>query len=109
MGADRDAAWREQQEILARRRNKQSNQEYFQNVQKRREDAYKNFKSKRIQYEKGKDNLEQWKKLNPDMYKAKKEYDEPDKSIPIPLISFGMPKYDNGERFDLRLPYVDNG
>ena len=27
----------------------------------------------------------------------------------IPLIPIGMPEYDGGERFDLRLPYVDNG
>lgn len=25
------------------------------------------------------------------------------------MASFGIPKYDNGERFDLRLPYVDAG
>lgn len=27
----------------------------------------------------------------------------------IPLIPIGLPEYDGGERFDLRLPYVDNG
>ncbi len=25
------------------------------------------------------------------------------------ITPFGMPEYDGGERFDLRLPYVDNG
>lgn len=29
--------------------------------------------------------------------------------IIIPITPFGMPEYDGGERFDLRLPYVDNG
>ena len=29
--------------------------------------------------------------------------------IPFPVNPIGMPEYDNGERFDLRLPYVDNG
>ncbi|KAK4534785.1 hypothetical protein CDCA_CDCA02G0810 [Cyanidium caldarium] len=37
-------------------------------------------------------------------------YTEEDESgIPVPMASFGIPRYDNGERFDLRLPYVDQG
>ena len=35
--------------------------------------------------------------------------DEPKFGIIVPLAPFGMPEYDNGERFDLRLPHVDNG
>lgn len=27
----------------------------------------------------------------------------------VPLLPFGMPKYDAGERFDLRSPYSDDG
>lgn len=27
----------------------------------------------------------------------------------VPLLPFGMPKYDAGERFDLRSPYADDG
>ena len=34
---------------------------------------------------------------------------EPRFGIIIPMAPFGMPEYDGGERFDLRLPYVDNG
>ncbi|KAK9828584.1 hypothetical protein WJX72_000880 [[Myrmecia] bisecta] len=35
---------------------------------------------------------------------------EPPKwGIIVPLAPFGMPEYDLGERFDLRLPHVDNG
>jgi hypothetical protein len=30
-------------------------------------------------------------------------------NIVIPLNPIGMPKYDNGERFDLRLPYAERG
>jgi hypothetical protein len=47
--------------------------------------------------------------------KAEKEAAEAERgpvrffSIPIPTNPVGMPEYDNGERFDLRLPYVDNG
>ena len=34
---------------------------------------------------------------------------EPRWGIIIPIAPFGMPEYDGGERFDLRLPHVDNG
>jgi hypothetical protein len=27
----------------------------------------------------------------------------------VPLLPFGMPKFDAGERFDLRSPYADDG
>ncbi|QDZ18930.1 hypothetical protein HOP50_02g14360 [Chloropicon primus] len=37
------------------------------------------------------------------------KYDEPENSIPIPMASFGIPKYDGGERFDLAAPYCDEG
>lgn len=107
--SSRDEEWKAQQEIIARRRNKQSNEEYFSKVKQQRSESYKRFMDKKIKYKEGEDNLEQWKKLNPEGYNPKKEYDEPSGSVPIPLVSFGMPKYDEGERFDLRLPYVDNG
>lgn len=42
--------------------------------------------------------------------RIEEEYeDEPAKSIPIPMISIGMPEYDGGERFDLKAPYTDEG
>jgi hypothetical protein len=46
--------------------------------------------------------------------KAEKEAAEAERGparfiIPLPVNPIGMPEYDNGERFDLRLPYVDNG
>lgn len=34
---------------------------------------------------------------------------DPKWGIIIPVAPFGMPEYDGGERFDLRLPHVDNG
>ena len=34
---------------------------------------------------------------------------DPKWGIIIPIAPFGMPEYDGGERFDLRLPHVDNG
>lgn len=30
-------------------------------------------------------------------------------NVVVPLNPIGMPKYDNGERFDLRLPYAERG
>lgn len=32
---------------------------------------------------------------------------EPKWGIIIPIAPFGLPEYDEGERFDLRLPHVD--
>jgi len=29
--------------------------------------------------------------------------------LPIPMASFGISRFDGGERFDLRLPFVDSG
>jgi len=29
--------------------------------------------------------------------------------IPLPMASFGVSRFDGGERFDLRLPFVDAG
>jgi hypothetical protein len=35
--------------------------------------------------------------------------EEPKRGIILPWPSFGIPRFDYGERFDLRLPYVDEG
>ncbi|GAB5356469.1 hypothetical protein AAMO2058_000292400 [Amorphochlora amoebiformis] len=104
-----DEQWRIQQEILARRRNKDKQKEYFENIKEKRQKLQNDFDSKRIKYKKGKDNLEQWKELNKGKSYKDEYSDEPGYSVPIPIASFGLPKFDNGERFDLRLPYVDNG
>jgi hypothetical protein len=37
------------------------------------------------------------------------QYEETNRGIVIPQVPFGNAKFDNGERFDLRLPYVDEG
>lgn len=34
------------------------------------------------------------------------QYGDTNRGIVIPQVPFGNAKYDNGERFDLRLPYV---
>ena len=46
-------------------------------------------------------------------FKERQAMEEPEPTsgfrIIVPITPFGMPEYDGGERFDLRLPYVDNG
>ncbi len=39
----------------------------------------------------------------------KKEDESALSGIVVPLLPFGMPRYDAGERFDLRSPYADDG
>ena len=48
---------------------------------------------------------------NRQKFLAQKEAEgpEPKFGIIIPILPIGIPEYDGGERFDLRLPYVDNG
>eukprot|EP00466_Bigelowiella_natans_P010970 jgi/Bigna1/90850/estExt_fgenesh1_pg.C_810031 len=128
---EKDEQWRVQQEILARRRNKDKQRAYFESIDKKRSDLKKNFDAKRIKYRKGEDPLGQWKEINKGKTYKDEYSDEPGYSIkidcrffsveaelhwsphrrnlPIPIASFGLPKFDNGERFDLRLPYVDQG
>jgi len=106
---EKDEQWRVQQEILARRRNKDKQRAYFESIDKKRSDLKKNFDAKRIKYRKGEDPLGQWKEINKGKTYKDEYSDEPGYSLPIPIASFGLPKFDNGERFDLRLPYVDQG
>jgi hypothetical protein len=40
---------------------------------------------------------------------ASKDDAEGTSGIIVPLLPFGMRKYDEGERFDLRSPYADDG
>ena len=116
--AARDQAWREQQEILARRRNPEKSAEHLRSIELRREESAKSFREKFAwQKDTQKDPLIEFKrrqkegKLNPLGYE-----DEPKGGIPMPMASFGVGgefgqggKYDNGERFDLRLPYAEQG
>jgi hypothetical protein len=113
---EREEQFRIQQEMLARRKNKPKMQQYFADVEKKREgaqkEAAKTFWSKS---DDSSDPLEKWKEtkekggIKPIGYEP-----EPDRkssrtglNIIIPLNPIGMPKYDNGERFDLRLPYAE--
>eukprot|EP01031_Cornospumella_fuschlensis_P033064 gene33064-39996_t len=93
--------------------------QYFEEVEEKRKIASKESKEKIWATAVGdkEDPLNKWKeakvngKINPLGYEP-----EPSKSdsklgvnIVIPVNPIGMPRYDNGERFDLRLPYAERG
>jgi hypothetical protein len=113
---EKEEQWRIQQEMLARRKNKGKMDEYFKSVEKKREEVQK--KASTTLWARSDDRvdpLSKWQEtkakggINPLGYEP-----EPDRStsktglnVIIPLNPIGMPKYDNGERFDLRLPYAE--
>lgn len=116
---DLDEQWRIQQEILSRRKNPRLKAAQEEKVEKRRKEASikvsKNFWNKRVSNDE--DPLEQWKAARDRGEVKDFGYpDEPPKeaslfgvNIPIPSSPIDVPKYDNGERFDLRLPYAERG
>ena len=115
--AAKDEQYRIQQEILARRKKKGALSEYFKSVELRRKENWKkdvissNWKGERD----GVDPLQKWKDARDRGEIKSVGYEpEPPKSsslfginIPIPINPIGIPKYDSGERFDLRLPYAE--
>eukprot|EP01035_Chromulina_nebulosa_P024650 gene24650-32102_t len=116
--AQREEQWKLQQEILARRKNKTKLKEYFENVEKKRNDLAKEAKSSKWASTKdGEDPITIWQKAKADGKIKPLGYEpEPSKdssktglNIVIPINPIGIPKYDNGERFDLRLPYAERG
>lgn len=96
---DKEEQYRAQQEVLSRRRNNSWQGE----VKERRAKASRYLNDP--EYKKKCDEENRAK------FKAQREAEgpEPKFGIIIPMAPFGMPEYDGGERFDLRLPYVDNG
>jgi hypothetical protein len=116
---EREDQIRLQEEMLARRKNKGKMKEYFESVEKKRsqtaQDSMKNNWAKNT--DKQVDPLEAWKMAKANGQIKDIGYDAvPSKSsslfglnIPIPVNPIGIPKYDDGERFDLRLPYAERG
>lgn len=120
-----DEQWEAQQRILQlRNKSPQERQKYFDEIEKRREEASKKQKDmwswQTKKYEKGEDPIDEWKKRRADgtISDLENQYGDPKKvgGIPIPGASFGVGgefgvwgKFDNGGRFDLRLPYADQG
>ena len=103
--------------MLKRRKNKDQMKNYFENVEEgRKKISVEAAKTTVWQKSKETDVLEDWKKakakgeIKPLGYEA-----EPDRksslfgNILLPGNPIGMPRMDNGERFDLRLPYAERG
>lgn len=116
--ADKQEQFRIQQEILNRRKNKSKMNEYFEGVEKRRKVITKEAKSTLwSQSDDKEDPLTKWKEAKASGKIKEIGYEpEPSKSssifgvnIIVPLNPIGIPKYDAGERFDLRLPYAERG
>jgi|Transcript_1822 hypothetical protein len=120
-----DAEWEAQQEILRNRRKpKAERDQYFKNVERRRQEASKKQQDmwawQTKSYKKGEDPIDEWKKRRESgvISDLENQYGDPKEigGIPIPGASFGVGgefgvggKFDNGGRFDLRLPYADQG
>ena len=105
-----------QQEILARRKKKGAMKEYFESVEQRRKENWKDATKNNWREEKNEvDPIDKWRKALKDGDVKGVGYEpEPPKSsslfgvnIIIPINPIGIPKYDEGERFDLRLPYAE--
>lgn len=115
---EREEQMRIQAEMLARRKNKPKMKEYFEKVEEKREKTYKEY-SKNIWAKSSNDvdPLDKWKKARDAGEIKKIGYDsEPPRSsslfgisIPLPVNPIGIARYDEGERFDLRLPYAERG
>lgn len=103
-----------QQEILARRKNKSGMKQYFNSVEERRKEIAKTVSKTDWRQEK-EDPLNKWRTSLEKGEVKKIGYEpEPSKSdslfgvnIIVPINPIGIPKYDQGERFDLRLPYAE--
>eukprot|EP00624_Nannochloropsis_granulata_P003426 evm.model.NODE_27316_length_40306_cov_21.155485.2 len=111
---EKEDAYQKQQEILRARQNPEKQKAYFQEVNKRRATASQNFKEKFNLSKNGKqDPAVKWMELRKKGVIGEREkyeqYGETNRGIIIPQVPFGNTKYDEGERFDLRLPYVDEG
>eukprot|EP00607_Mallomonas_marina_P008142 CAMPEP_0182425062 /NCGR_PEP_ID=MMETSP1167-20130531/11397_1 /TAXON_ID=2988 /ORGANISM="Mallomonas Sp, Strain CCMP3275" /LENGTH=183 /DNA_ID=CAMNT_0024605395 /DNA_START=70 /DNA_END=621 /DNA_ORIENTATION=- len=114
--AERQEQMRIQQEMLARRKNKGTMKKYFESVEERRKQTAKDV-GKNNWREGNVDPLNKWKDA---MAKGdvKKIGYEPAPSreesvtgfnLVVPVNPIGIPKFDEGERFDLRLPYAERG
>ena len=97
--------WEKQQAILARRKAGKT----MGGVQERRakvSEKMRGDREKRLNPD-----LEAWKVENAKRQSIEEYNQESDSmgGLPLPMASFGIPRFDGGERWDLRLPYADAG
>jgi hypothetical protein len=96
---EKEEQMRAQQEVLRRRKTNS----WQEGVKARRAKASRYLNDSEFKKKCDEENRAKFKK------KMEEMGPEPKFGIIIPIIPLGMPEYDGGERFDLRLPYVDNG
>ena len=91
-------------------------EEYFSNVNAKRRKSDEERAVWKFQTDPNKDPIDEWKRLRKEGVIKDLKREGQDGGIPIPMASFGVGgefgqggAYDNGERFDLRLPYADQG
>ncbi|GAX84385.1 hypothetical protein CEUSTIGMA_g11807.t1 [Chlamydomonas eustigma] len=105
---DKDDQFRIQQELLAARRTGS----LIKEANDRRRKVQETVAERKAARQQEKDSLA--KGIIPDSLKDWKNYKTRDaeqgtSGIVIPLLPFGKKEYDEGERFDLRSPYADEG
>ncbi len=114
--AEREEQWRIQQEILSRRKSKPEMDKYKKDVEERRQATWA--KAMEINYARytknSEDPLAKFKANQASGKVAPIGYEPapPSRSgfsLPIPVNPIGIAKYDEGLRFDLRLPYAERG
>lgn len=104
----KEEMYRQQQEMLEARRSGTSLQEANQRRAKVAETVAARKAARRAERDalaRGEmpDSLKDWRNY------SNKEDETATSGLVVPLLPFGMPKYDAGERFDLRSPYADDG
>eukprot|EP00879_Flechtneria_rotunda_P002229 GHRR01002416.1.p1 GENE.GHRR01002416.1~~GHRR01002416.1.p1 ORF type:complete len:208 (+),score=54.95 GHRR01002416.1:1294-1917(+) len=105
---EKEEMFRAQQEMLEARRSGKSLQGANERRRKVLETVAERKAARRAEREalgRGEmpDSLKDWRN-----YKNKED-ETATSGLVVPLLPFGMPKYDAGERFDLRSPYADDG
>mmetsp|Transcript_21306 Transcript_21306/g.36290 ORF Transcript_21306/g.36290 Transcript_21306/m.36290 type:complete len:238 (+) Transcript_21306:20-733(+) len=105
---EKEEAYQAQQELLAKRRNGSAVTE----ASERRSNVRKTVAAKKAERQNERDELGEGRMpdtlLNWKNYKKKEDADGTS-GIIVPLLPFGRVDYDEGERFDLRSPYADDG
>lgn len=105
---EKERMWQAQQEILKARKEGRT----LDGVSERRAAAKQKFVDIEAKKKRDRDALARGEKLEDDDEKYE-PYGKEDAGLQggilIPLAPFGIPKFDNGERFDLKAPYTDEG
>lgn len=105
---EKEEMFRQQQELLEARRSGRTLQDASARRQKVSETLAERKAARRAERDalgRGEmpESLKKWRNY------SNKEDETANSGLVVPLLPFGMPKFDAGERFDLRSPYADDG